>query len=133
MGTGSRAGIEFTGRRLLALGLLLVSALWAGPLRAQTAVQIIGRLGDGAGNLLNSPRGAAVGADGNFYVVGIASDNAFRISPAEGTAGSAPEVGDDRSRGVGSARAARWPVLAGILVFLAASLVWLASRLRRGD
>jgi cysteine-rich repeat protein len=46
-----------------------------------TIVEIIGAGGDGLGHVLDGPFAIAVGANGNVYVTGSNSNNAFRITP----------------------------------------------------
>ncbi len=48
---------------------------------AQVTV-ILDSAGDGAGNVLNGPSGVTADANGNVYVTGKLSDNAFRVTPS---------------------------------------------------
>jgi len=43
---------------------------------------IITVAGDGHGHLLYYPHGVAIDSSGNVYVVGLISNNAFKITPA---------------------------------------------------
>ncbi len=59
----------------LLLGLVTTHA------EASGITRIIDATGDGAGNPLDVARGSAVDGSGNVYVTGLASDNAFKITP----------------------------------------------------
>jgi len=60
---------------------LALTALAAAPAAAQHVTPVIDRSGDGRGNPLEEPYDLALDEDDNLYVVGIASDNVFRVTP----------------------------------------------------
>jgi sugar lactone lactonase YvrE len=60
----------------------LCLALASVPASAQVVRQLIDATGDGAGHTLQGPRGIALDAQGNLFVVGMMSDNVFRIRPS---------------------------------------------------
>ena len=68
--------------RLFITVLLLFSCLIPTSTHAQFFVQeIVDSTGDGGGNTLSNPPGIAADANGNVFVTGLVSDNAFKIAP----------------------------------------------------
>jgi len=76
------------------LGLTLLDPV-AG---AQCTTQILDSTGDGVGNALDLPGGIATDELGNVYVTGLASDNAFQVTPG----GTITEIVDFTGDGMGT-------------------------------
>ena len=76
-----------------------VTALFPAPsIVAAQITEIIDSTGDGMGNTLNYPEGIAVDGNGNVYVAGIDSDNAFKIT----SGGVITEIIDSTGDGTGN-------------------------------
>lgn len=86
---------------LAALALLLIPL---GPAAGQTIVAVLDAAGDGAGNVLEEPTGTAVDGDGNLFVAGFVSRNAFQVTP-DGTVTEIVDSGGDGSSSLRSASA----------------------------
>jgi hypothetical protein len=83
--------------------MLACTTVWTSSVSALTITEIISSWGDGAGNTLGGPMGIAADEDGNVYVAGYYSDNAFEITPF----GAITEIID--STGDGAGCLLQWP------------------------
>ena len=82
------------------LPVLVTLTLFSSLALGQTVVQIIDSSGDGQGHPLLHPRGVSVDDDGNVFVVGRKSHNAFRITPEGGIMQIIDAVGDRHGHGL---------------------------------
>lgn len=82
----------------LALVVGAMAVFPAPSIAAGQITEIIDGTGDGMGNPLDVPSGIAVGGNGNVYVTGDGSDNAFKITPG----GVITEIIDGTGDGMGN-------------------------------
>ncbi len=80
--------------------LLLVPSLAAGAGAGEGIVEILDAGGEDRGYVLRAPRGLALDAEGNLYVVGFMSNNVLRVTPDGAVSQIIDESGDGEGKGL---------------------------------